>query len=245
MVAFGFAPLSIWILYLAATSLATSSKTVSCFPDAIHIDGHSHKGLDAPRVRVPARRSLFEKRARHPFVSCFARDLTGTCLTADIVRNVSPNHIWLNLCGKGPRTFEAMNYCNWFLENYVENSERQTLSIKSENHSERSVKRDLTVLHLWRTFVTAADNTILYPKSQIVTDCNPSLWTLVYIDGKARRGSGPVSDIVDREAQRRVSAHLDSTLPFAVVEQSPTERIWQPPRLIRSHVTDWKSWACG
>lgn len=85
MVAFGFAPLSIWILYLAATSLATSSKTVSCFPDAIHIDGHSHKGLDAPRVRVPARRSLFEKRARHPFVSCFARDLTGTCLTASTI----------------------------------------------------------------------------------------------------------------------------------------------------------------
>ncbi|KAI6348049.1 hypothetical protein MCOR28_001830, partial [Pyricularia oryzae] len=141
----------------------------------------------------------------------------------DIVRNVSPNHIWLNLCGKGPRTFEAMNYCNWFLENYVENSERQTLSIKSENHSEQSVKRDLTVLHLWRTFVTAADNTILYPKSQIVTDCNPSLWTLVYIDGKARRGSGPVSDIVD----------------------SPIKRIWQPLRRIRSHVTDWKSWACG
>ncbi|KAI6270040.1 hypothetical protein MCOR29_011033 [Pyricularia oryzae] len=245
MVAFGFAPLSIWILYLAATGLAPPPKAASRFRDAIHADGHGHKSLDAPRGRVPARRSLFEKRARHPSVSCFACDLTGTFLTADIVRNVSPNHIWLNLCGKGPRTFEAMNYCNWFLENYVENSERQTLSIKSENHSEQSVKRDLTVLHLWRTFVTAADNTILYPKSQIVTDCNPSLWTLVYIDGKARRGSGPVSDIVDHDAQKRVSAHLDSTLPFAVVEQSPIKRIWQPLRRIRSHVTDWKSWACG
>lgn len=90
-----------------------------------------------------------------------------------------------------------MNYCKWFLEDYVENSERQTLSIESEDHSERSVKRDLTVLHLWRTLVTAADNTILHRKRQIVTDYDPSLWTLTYTDGKARRGSGPVSDIVD------------------------------------------------
>ncbi|KAI6317725.1 hypothetical protein MCOR34_003931 [Pyricularia oryzae] len=116
---------------------------------------------------------------------------------SDVVRDVNPDQIWLDLCGRGPKKLEAMNYCKWFLEDYVENSERQTLSIESEDHPERSVKRDLTVLHLWRTLVTAADNTILHRKRQIVTDYDPSLWTLTYTDGKARRGSGPVSDIVD------------------------------------------------
>ncbi|KAI6348050.1 hypothetical protein MCOR28_001831, partial [Pyricularia oryzae] len=85
MVAFGFAPLSIWILYLAATGLAPPPKAASRFRDAIHADGHGHKSLDAPRGRVPARRSLFEKRARHPSVSCFACDLTGTFLTASTI----------------------------------------------------------------------------------------------------------------------------------------------------------------
>ncbi|QBZ54126.1 hypothetical protein PoMZ_09818 [Pyricularia oryzae] len=80
----------------------------------------------------------------------------------------------------------------------IENSERQILSIKSENHSERSVKRNLTVLYLWRIFVTVTDNTIFYRNRQIVTDYNFNLWTLIYINGKTRRGSGPISDIINR-----------------------------------------------
>ncbi|QBZ61703.1 hypothetical protein PoMZ_08658, partial [Pyricularia oryzae] len=88
------------------------------------------------------------------------------------------------------------------------------LSIKLENYSERSVKRDLTVLYLWRIFVTVADNIIFYRKKQIVTDYNFNLWTLTYINGKTRRGSGPINDIINEQTFVKIAAISTNIIVF-------------------------------
>lgn len=110
--------------------------------------------------------------------------------------DVNPEDIWLDLCRGGLPACTAMDYCKWFLEDYIAQSAREVWSDESDDMDiERSIKRNLSVSAIWRTLVTAVDNTILYRKRQTVDGEEAHRWTLIYSDSQKKRGSGPVADI--------------------------------------------------
>ncbi|TLS22192.1 uncharacterized protein PpBr36_09678 [Pyricularia pennisetigena] len=110
--------------------------------------------------------------------------------------DVDPDEIWLDLCRGGLTACKAMDYCKWFLEDYIAQSAREVWSDESDDMDiERSIKRNISVSAIWRTLVTAVDNTILYRKRQTVDGEEAHRWTLMYSDSQKKRGSGPVADI--------------------------------------------------
>lgn len=110
--------------------------------------------------------------------------------------DVDPDEIWLDLCRGGLPACKATDYCKWFLEDYIAQSAREVWSDESDDMDiERSIKRNLSVSAIWRTLVTAVDNTILYRKRQTVDGEKAHRWTLMYSDSQKKRGSGPVADI--------------------------------------------------